>query len=98
MPAVLDVEVHRPQPKLRIHPLATHIPIGLYPFAVFGAFALLLFSFVGPVFPVLAPLLERAPVVADATLVLLVLSVAFSVAIAGGDERQIRVHQRYWPS
>jgi hypothetical protein len=79
VPVVLDVELHRPQPKTRIHPLATHIPIGLYPFAVLGAGLLLIASILGPVMPGLAPLLGRAPVLADATLVLLVLSVGFSV-------------------
>ena len=79
VPVVLGVEVHRPQPKTRIHPLATHLPIGLYPFAVLGAGVLLIASILGPVVPGLAPLLDRAPVLADATLVLLVLSVGFSV-------------------
>lgn len=79
VPVVLEVEVRRPQPKMRIHPLATHVPIGLYPFAVLGAFVLLLFSILGPVLPGLAPLVDRAPVLADATLVLLGLSVGFSV-------------------
>jgi len=79
VPVVLGVEVHRPQPKTRIHPLATHLPIGLYPFAVLGAGVLLIVSILGPIVPGLAPLLEWAPVLADATLVLLVLSVGFSV-------------------
>ena len=79
VPVVLDVEVHRPQPKRRIHPLATHLPIGLYPFAVMGAGLLLIASILRPVTPGLAPILDRAPVLADATLVLLVLSVGFSV-------------------
>jgi len=79
VPVVLDVEVHRPQPKTRIHPLATHLPIGLYPFAFLGAVVLLLFSVLGPIVPGLAPFLNRATVIADATLVLLVLSVGFSV-------------------
>jgi len=79
VPVVLDVEISRPQPKMRIHPLATHLPIGLYPFAVMGAGLLLLGSILGPVVPGLAPLLERAAVLADATLVMLVLSVGFSV-------------------
>jgi hypothetical protein len=79
VPVVLEVEVFRPQPKMRIHPLATHLPIGLYPFAVVGVVVLLLSSVLGPVVPGLGPLLDRAPVVADATLVLLVLSVGFAV-------------------
>jgi hypothetical protein len=79
VPVVQEVEARRPQPKMRIHPLATHLPIGLYPFAVLGALALLLFSILGPFFPGLTPFVDRAPVLADATLVLLVLSVGFSV-------------------
>ena len=79
VPVVLDVEIHRPQPKTRIHPLATHVPIGLYPFAVLGVGLLLIASILAPVMPGLAPLLDRAPALADATLVLLVLSVGFSV-------------------
>lgn len=79
VPVVLEVEAYRPQPKMRIHPLATHIPIGLYPFAVLGAVILLLFSVFGPILPGLAPLLAGAPLLADATLVVLVLSVGFSI-------------------
>jgi uncharacterized protein YbaR (Trm112 family) len=79
VPVVLDVEVRRPQPKTRIHPLATHVPIGLYPFAVLGAGLLAVASILGPAIPGLAPLVKRAPILADATLVLLVLSVGFSV-------------------
>ena len=77
VPVVLGVEVHRPQPKTRIHPLATHLPIGLYPFAVLGAGLLFIASILAPMFPI--PLFGRAHVLADATLVLLVLSVGFSV-------------------
>ena len=79
VPVVLDVEVRRPQPKMRIHPLATHLPIGLYPFAVLGAVLLLIASILEPMMPGLAPFFDRAPVLADTTLVLLVLSVGFSV-------------------
>jgi hypothetical protein len=78
VPVVLEVELFRPQPKMRLHPLATHAPIGLYPFAVLGVGLLLVASVLGPVVPALAPLLARAPVVATATLVLLVLSVGLS--------------------
>jgi len=77
VPVVLDVEVHRPQPKMRVHPLATHLPIGLYPFAVLGAGLLFVASILEPLIKI--PLFSRAPVLADATLVLLVLSVGFSV-------------------
>ncbi len=79
VPVVLEVELYRPQPKMRIHPLATHVPIGLYPFAVLGAVLLAAGSLARPFFPAIEPLLDSAPVVADATLVLLVLSVGLSV-------------------
>lgn len=79
VPVVLDVETFRPQPKMRMHPLATHIPIGLYPFALLGAVALLVFSLLAPIMPGIAPFVGRAPVLADATLVLLVVSVGFSI-------------------
>ena len=83
VPVVLEVELHRPQPKLRIHPLATHVPIGLYPFAVAGVGLLLLASFLAPVMPGIAPVLSNAPVVVSATLVLLVLSVSLSLVTLG---------------
>jgi uncharacterized C2H2 Zn-finger protein len=83
VPVVLEVELNRPQPKMRIHPLATHVPIGLYPFAVLGVGLLLLASVLAPLVPGIGPLLARAPVVAQATLVLLVLSVGLSVITLG---------------
>ena len=76
---VLEVELYRPQPKMRIHPLMTHAPIGLFPLAVLGAGALILASIVGPRVPGLGPWLANAPLVADVTLVLLALSVGLSV-------------------
>jgi len=79
VPVVLEVELYRPQPKMRVHPLATHVPIGLYPFAVLGAVLLIAGSLARPFFPVIEPLLGRAPMIADATLVLLVLSVGLSI-------------------
>jgi len=79
VPVVLEVELYRPQPKARIHPLATHVPIGLYPFAVLGAMLLAAGSLARPFFPAIEPLLTRAPVLADATLVVLVLSVGLSI-------------------
>jgi len=79
VPVVLEVELYRPQPKMRIHPLVTHVPIGLFPFAVLGAGALILASVFGPWAPGLGPWLTNAPLVADATFVLLVLSVGLSV-------------------
>jgi hypothetical protein len=79
VPVVLEVELYRPQPKMRIHPLMTHAPIGLFPFAVLGTGALILVSVLGPRAPGLGSWLAKAPMVADVTLVLLVLSVGLSV-------------------
>lgn len=44
VPVINDVEIYRPQSNLRIHPLATHLPIGLFPFAFLGALLLLIIS------------------------------------------------------
>jgi uncharacterized protein YbaR (Trm112 family) len=79
VPVVLEVELHRPQPKMRIHPLMTHAPIGLFPLAVLGTGALILASIVGPRVPGLGSWLANAPMVANVTLVLLALSVGLSV-------------------
>lgn len=73
VPVVHDVEVFRPQPKARVHPLATHLPIGLFPFALLGAVVLFVASLVAGWGAALG---GRAPLLADATLVLLVLAVA----------------------
>lgn len=83
VPVVLEVELHRPQPKMRVHPMATHVPIGLFPFAVLGVGLLLLGSVLAPLLPGIEPLLANAPVLANATLVLLVLSVGLSVITFG---------------
>ena len=83
VPVVLEVELFRPQPKARIHPLATHVPIGLYPFAVLGALLLVTASFAAPFVPGIEPWLVNAPVIADATLVLLALSVGMSILTFG---------------
>jgi len=83
VPVVLEVELHRPQPKLRVHPMATHVPIGLYPFAVLGAGLLVLASVLAPLLPGIEPALARAPVVASATLVVLILSVGLSIVTLG---------------
>ncbi len=99
VPVVLEVELYRPQPKMRLHPLATHAPIGLYPFAVLGVGLLVAASVLAPVVPALAPLIARAPIVADATLVLLVLSVGLSIlTLASGLWDWNRRYRRrpYW--
>jgi uncharacterized protein YbaR (Trm112 family) len=79
VPVVLEVELFRPQPKSRMHPMATHVPIGLFPFAVLGSVLLIAGSLMRPFLPGIEPLLANASMIADATLVLLVLSVGMSV-------------------
>jgi hypothetical protein len=99
VPVVLEVELYRPQPKARVHPLATHVPIGLYPFAFLGAALLTAVSLIRPIAPSLEPMLSRAPVVADASLVLLALSVGLStVTFASGLRDWFRRYRRrpYW--
>lgn len=44
VPVVMDVAIKRHQPKLRLHPLSTHLPVGLFPFALLGSAVLLLAS------------------------------------------------------
>ena len=46
VPVVNDLEIKRYQPKSRLHPMATHLPIGLFPFAMMGAGFLLAVSIV----------------------------------------------------
>jgi hypothetical protein len=82
VPVVMEMEIFRPQPKARLHPLATHLPIGLFPFALLGATWLLALSLahsagLGATLP---GLWSSAPVLANATLVLLVVSVGFALA------------------
>jgi uncharacterized protein YbaR (Trm112 family) len=99
VPVVLEVELFRPQPKARIHPLATHIPIGLYPFAVLGVVLLMAASLLRPLVTDLGPWTAKAPVLADATLVLLALSVGMSVVtFASGLRDWMRRYRRrpYW--
>ncbi len=78
VPVVVDMEIFRAQPKWRLHPLAAHLPIGLFPLAVLGAVVLLGASLQGSAaFP--------AAVVERSTLLLLSLAVVFSpLTIAAG--------------
>jgi len=80
VPVVMDMEIYRDQPKLRLHPLASHLPIGLFPFALLGALLLLGASLVGAELPAaVGSLIERT------TLLLLGLSVCLApLAIAAG--------------
>lgn len=89
VPVVNDVEVFRPQPKSRAHPLAAHLPIGLFPLAFAGAGLLLLASLANLVsarLPSLwADLMRPMPLVADAVLMLLLISVASStITVSSG--------------
>lgn len=89
VPVVMDMEINRAQPKLRLHPLASHLPIGLFPFALLGACVLLVLSLAGaPADRVLAALGASpgaAATIERATLLLLGASVLFSpLTIAAG--------------
>lgn len=84
VPVVHDVEIFRPQPKLRVHPMATHIPIGLYPFAVLGALLLAAVSAAAAFGLHLGPgVLGSTALIEQATLVLLAVSVGFALVTAG---------------
>lgn len=50
LPVVHNVEIKRHQPKLRIHPISTHLPIGLFPFSVLLSLFLVFASFLLPAF------------------------------------------------
>ncbi|MCP4898282.1 MAG: hypothetical protein GY906_15015 [bacterium] len=82
VPVVNDVELLRPQPKARTHPMAAHLPIGLFPLAAFGAGLLLLVSLLDVINSRLPAcwqsVIERMPLIADMTLVLLAVSVVSS--------------------
>lgn len=85
VPVVLEVEIHRPQPKLRLHPLATHVPIGLFPFALLGAVVLAVVSLLSPFTAGGGGWPVQASTVAGAVLVLLVVSVGASLlTVASG--------------
>ncbi len=80
VPVVLDMELSRPQPKLRLHPLATHLPIGLFPVALLGALGLFALTLAARLGATGARLAAHAPAVAGAVLVLLAISVGAAVA------------------
>jgi len=85
VPVVLEVEIHRPQPKARLHPLATHLPIGLFPFALVGAVVLAVASFLPRFTAGTGDWPVQAPTVAGAVLVLLAVSVGASLlTVASG--------------
>jgi uncharacterized C2H2 Zn-finger protein len=80
VPVVLDMELARPQPKLRLHPLATHLPIGLFPVALLGAVLLAAVTIAARLHLPGARLAAHAPALASAVLVLLVLAVVAALA------------------
>jgi uncharacterized C2H2 Zn-finger protein len=80
VPVVLDMELARPQPKLRLHPLATHLPIGLFPVALLGAVALLGMTLAARLGLPGARFAAHAPALASAVLVLLVIAVCAAAA------------------
>ncbi len=80
VPVVLDMELSRPQPKLRLHPMATHLPIGLFPVALLGALVLFAVTLAARLGLPGARLAALAPAASGAVLVLLVVSVAASLA------------------
>lgn len=89
VPVVVDMEIHRAQPKWRMHPLASHVPVGLFPIAWLGAALLLLESVLplpqGVMRRAGATLLENAFLLERSTLVVLVLAVGLSpLTIAAG--------------
>ena len=85
VPVVLEVEVHRPKPKLRLHPLATHLPIGLFPFALLGAVLLAAVSAVPWLATAVGDWPVQASTLAGAVLVLLAVSVSASLlTVASG--------------
>ena len=80
VPVVHDVELFRPQPKLRIHPMATHLPIGLYPLALLGALLLAGLSLAGVAgVEIGSGLSGTVRLVEQSTLVLLTLSIVSSL-------------------
>jgi uncharacterized membrane protein len=102
VPVVHSVECNRPQPWARLHPMAAHLPIGLFPFAVVGAFLLFAYSLVQLFWSspprCLQPLVSSLGLVENAVLLLLVLSVAGSLlTFASGvwDWRQRYRARRY---
>lgn len=82
VPVVNDAEINRVQPKARLHPMATHLPIGLYPLAFLGAGFLLLLSIVrlvvGPASAAQGFFSAVSPVIDNITLIFLSVAVVSS--------------------
>ncbi|MBT4088358.1 MAG: hypothetical protein HN580_04105 [Deltaproteobacteria bacterium] len=82
VPIVNDVEINRVQPKARMHPMATHLPIGLFPFALLGAGFLLLLSIYGRFAGLTAAntpfYADISPIINNVTLIMLTIAVVSS--------------------
>jgi uncharacterized membrane protein len=82
VPIVNDVEINRSQPKARLHPLATHLPIGLFPLACLTAGIVLLVSLYAKLPGMTSQSCEfctqTSPVLDNVTLLLVAISVFFS--------------------
>lgn len=81
LPVVHDVEIKRYQPKGRFHPLATHLPIGLFPFSFLLSFFLLFISLFSPFlgnYCLFGILLSFLPTINNVSQFLLLNSVLFS--------------------
>ena len=89
LPVVHDVEINRVQPKARMHPVLTPAPVGLLPFALLGALFLAVVSLLAHLLPSgenallhsneFQALLQAMPAISQITLLLLGLSVGFSL-------------------
>ncbi len=82
IPIINDVEVERVQPKARLHPIATHLPIGLFPFALLGALFLLIASIYSQVSGITVSnsifLSEYSPIIGNTTFLMLLIAVGSS--------------------
>jgi len=88
LPVVNDVEINRAQPKSRLHPILTHAPIGLMPFALIGALLLVAVSLLVMFMPdgsnslmasnEVQSLIQSLPALNQVTLLLLGISVGVS--------------------
>jgi len=82
IPVVNDVELNRIQPKSRLHPVATHLPIGLFPFALLGAGFLLIVSLVfkitGTAVSNSAFFTTYSPIIENVTFLMLLIAVVSS--------------------
>jgi len=82
IPVINDVEIYRPQPNLRLHPLTTHLPIGLFPFVFLGSVLLLILS----IYMKIAGIHEPSsfwggylPTISNVVLIMLFISTASSI-------------------